>query len=213
MTRFIIKTMLIVGFASMVGAVMAVPSLGPIRAEAFNGVTSSGGGAVMYFGTTTRTGDVARRLNTAALSPDAATGAGIRFVACYVNFTTGRLSTRTRSYFNWAGGVGCTATIILYGRAFLVESGHHYLQYGPYVGPGARRSYSSGGHILEPGDPSVYIFHGLNMRLLPSQVDDTIVGVFPQSGTRLSGASHCHQTDFTPNGPIGAHCDLYSIRF
>jgi hypothetical protein len=52
------------------------------------------------------------------------------------------------------------------------------------------------------------------MKLLPSQEENTIVGVLPQPGTPIDRSlSHCHVTDWTVNGPIGAHCDLYSYRF
>ena len=172
------------------------------------------GRPLMYLGGPGNAARLAGALNAGTISPQAASASGIRIIICYVNFTHDRHDTATASDIHWAAGVGCTARIILDGRAYLLKGARTYVQVGQYVGPGARRSYSSGGHITEPGHPKVFIFHGLNMKLLPSQEENTIVGVLPQPGTPIDRSlSHCHVTNWTVNGPIGAHCDLYSPRF
>lgn len=172
------------------------------------------GKPLIYLGAQGNASRLADALDAGAISPQAVSAVGIRIVICYVNFTHDRHNTTTASDIYWAAGVGCTAKIILDGRAYLLKGARTYVQYGQYVGPGARRSYSSGGHIIERGDPKVFIFHGLNMKLLPSQEENTIVGVLPQPGTPIDRSlSHCHVTDWTVYGPTGAHCDLYSYRF
>lgn len=98
------------------------------------------------------------------------------------------------------------------GRAYLVQNASTYVQYGQYYA-GTMRSALSGGQITVDGRPSVYIFHGMNLRLLPSQVSDTAVGVTPSPGTDINGASGCYTTGTSDYGTTGAHCNLYSNRF
>ena len=211
----------IIGSAAGSGSLAAhAATTSPAGAGLSAAITSPGpapaiiGKPLIYLGAQGNASRLASALNAGTISLQAVSAAGLRIITCYVNFTHDRHNTSATSDIHWAAGVGCTARIILDGRAFLLKGARTYLQYGQYVGPGARRSYSSGGHIIEPGHPKVFIFHGLNMKLLPSQQENTIVGVLPQPGASIDRSlSHCHATDWTVNGPIGAHCDLYSSRF
>jgi hypothetical protein len=211
----------IIGSAAGSGSLAAHAATASTRGTGFPAAITSlqpapvtAGRPLIYLGAAGNAARLAGALNAGTISPQAASAAGIRIIICYVNFTHGRYNTTTVSDIRWAAGVGCTARIILDGRAYLLKGARTYVQVGQYIGPGARRSYSSGGHITEPGHPKVFIFHGLNMKLLPSQEENTIVGVLPQPGTPIDRSlSHCHVTNWTVNGPIGAHCDLYSPRF
>jgi hypothetical protein len=60
-------------------------------------------------------------------------------------------------------------------------------------------------------NPSLYIRHLTNM-YLPGHPSGGAIGVLPQPGQHLNGASKCSASRTVKYG-IGVHCDLYTDRF
>ena len=129
-------------------------------------------------------------------------------ITCLINTKNTKTPAGSDVNVFFSAGTGCTATLTLFGQAFLQQTAqirHASGNYYEHVG----KSAASSGHAKVAGRPSLYTYYGANWYPFGKAAP---VRIIPAPGSVFSSSSKCEE-HYDPAYGTGVHCDLYSMRF